>query len=608
MRYFVVGWNQDGWFANRFHFGSTDAQERNGTRVTAQSFSLLDRAWRSLSYMLMATLCGASAALGQSASPPSNWAPPTAAPPAIAPAVPAPTLPVIDPRSASIDVVGTLDQGRKFEQEQRWSEALSLYDAAARRFPDHADLLRHRTLAEIHCDLDRRLVDSSYQQVLATTNERQVMELYDELLMKIQTHYYTNPDWQKITWRGTANLDIALTSPEFRERYLPHVSEESLKSFRQILRDDVNQRQVRTEHEAHNLVAYATRLAAQNLGLPNTSCVGEYCCGAISSLDQYSTYLSGAQLDDVYGQIEGNFVGLGIELKAEGNELLIVKVIPGGPADHEGVRSGDRILAVNGQATENVSAEGAADLLKGEEGTFAEISLQGVDKQVRSLRIRRQRVEVPSVEEVSILDQQYGVAYFRLTGFQRTTSSDVDKALWQLQRQGMRILIMDLRGNPGGLLTASVEVADKFLNDGSIVSTRGRSERENFIYRAHPDGSWKVPLVVLIDRDTASASEIFAAAIKDHNRGTLIGERSYGKGSVQGIFPLSTIRSGVRLTTAKFFSPNDQAISDRGVLPHREIHSVARPNTITGLFPSQDEDPFIVAARDEARKIAVANR
>lgn len=529
----------------------------------------------------------------------------------VAPAtIPAPASvpPAIDISTLSNDLAGTLDQGRIFESEQKWSEALSLYDAAVRRFPEHSDLQRHRTLAEIHCDLDRRLVDSSYQQVLTRYPERQVLELFDELMTKIQAHYYANPDWQKITWRGTANFDIALTKSEFRKRYLPNVSDDQIKAFRQILREDVNQRQVRTEHDAHNLVSYAARLGAQHLGLSPGPCYGEYCCGAISSLDQYSTYLSGAQLDDVYGQIEGNFVGLGIELKAEGNELLVVKVIATGPAHQAGVVAGERIVAVNGQATENISAEGAADLLKGEEGTFAEIAVQSADKQIRQLRIRRQRVEVPSVEEVAMLDPNAGVGYFRLTGFQRTTSSDVDNALWQLQRQGMRILIMDLRGNPGGLLTAAVDVADKFLPEGSIVTTRGRSERENSEYRAHPAGSWKIPLVVLIDRDTASASEIFAGAIKDHNRGTIIGERSYGKGSVQGIFPLNTIRSGVRLTTAKFYSPNGQAISDRGVSPHREVQMLARPNTITGLYPSHDEDPFIIAAREEARRIAIATR
>ena len=150
----------------------------------------------------------------------------------------------------------------------------------------------------------------------------------------------------------------------------------------------------------------------------------------------------------------------------------------------------------------------------------------------------------------------------------------MDQALWSLHRQGMRPLIVDVRGNPGGLLNAAVEVADKFLPSGKIVSTRGRTHREDYDYTAHQVGTWRVPLVVLIDGDSASASEIFAGAIQDHQRGTVVGQRSYGKGSVQGIFPLSRYKSGVRLTTAQFFSPSGQAITQHGIIP---TLSVAAP-------------------------------
>ena len=138
-------------------------------------------------------------------------------------------------------------------------------------------------------------------------------------------------------------------------------------------------------------------------------------------------------------------------------------------------------------------------------------------------------------------------------------------------RQGMRSLIIDLRGNPGGLLTARVEIADKFIADGGIVSTKGRSEQENFSYRAHRPGTWRVPLVVLIDGDSASASEIFAGAIKDSGRGKIVGIRSYGKGSVQGIFPLGKTGAGARLTTAKFYSPSGRAIANVGVTPDIDV-------------------------------------
>jgi carboxyl-terminal processing protease len=248
-------------------------------------------------------------------------------------------------------------------------------------------------------------------------------------------------------------------------------------------------------------------------------------------------------------------------------------VIPRSPAEKAGIRDGDRITAVDGQPTSALSTDEAASLLTGAEGSIVRVTVATGNQPPRDIVVRRASVEVPSLEDVKILKPETGVAYVRIPAFQKTTAADLEEALWDLHRQGMRSLIIDLRGNPGGLLTASVEVADKFIADGGIVSTRGRSEQENFSYRAHRPGTWRVPLVVLIDGDSASASEIFAGAIKDSGRGKIIGARSYGKGSVQGIFPLGKSGAGARLTTAKFFSPLGHQISNVGITPDIEARS-----------------------------------
>jgi carboxyl-terminal processing protease len=180
---------------------------------------------------------------------------------------------------------------------------------------------------------------------------------------------------------------------------------------------------------------------------------------------------------------------------------------------------------------------------------------------VRKLRVQRRLVDVPSVQDSKILDTQFGVAYMKLTSFQKTTSRDVDAALWSLHRQGMRSLIIDVRGNPGGLLNASVEVADKFLTSGVIVSTRGRSTREDFDYQAHDAGTWRVPLVVLIDGDSASASEIFAGAVHDPGAG---GRHALRKGA-SGTF--HNRYSGIRHHLEVLFAQR-LPISDHGVTPH----------------------------------------
>ncbi len=507
-----------------------------------------------------------------------------------------------------------LQTGEQLERERRWGEALNHYEDAARTFPSHADLKQRMTTARFHLEVSRRYADQSFLKSLNNLSQQQALDLYSEVLLKIQSYYVTEPDWRTLVRRGIYNIEIATTEPAFVEHYPRPVSADQTSLFSQELRRVVGATQVRDRHEARQAASLAAQVSGHYLGIPPQAAILEFTCAAAASLDPYSSFLTGDQLDEVFSQIEGNFVGLGIELKPERDSLLIVNVVPGGPADYAGIRPNDRITAVDGHQTTVITTDKAADMLKGPELSYVKVMILSPDGSSRELRIQRRRVEVPSVEDAKIVDTENGVAYMRLTSFQKTTSKDVDDALWALHRQGMRSLIIDVRNNPGGLLNASVEVADKFLTGGIIVSTRGRSEREDFDYRAHNVGTWRVPLVVMINGESASASEIFAGAIFDHRRGTVVGERSYGKGSVQGIFPLSRFKSGVRLTTAKFYSPSGRAISHAGVLPHVAVqrestangqdaelaHQVARP-TVQGEIISQ-QDAALKVAVETARR------
>ena len=201
------------------------------------------------------------------------------------------------------------------------------------------------------------------------------------------------------------------------------------------------------------------------------------------------------------------------------------------------------------------------------------------------------------------MDSQGGIAYMKITCFQKTTARDLDTALWRLHREGMKSLVIDLRGNPGGLLVASVEAADRFIERGIVVSTRGRSVQEDITYSARGEGTWRVPLVVLIDQNSASAAEIFAGAIRDHHRGTIVGVRSYGKGSVQGIFPLDGYKAGVRLTTAKFYSPNGKPYSGVGVEPDVLVQRTARPIDGDASARPAEDDAMLAAALQAARNV-----
>ena len=509
----------------------------------------------------------------------------------------------------SSQVQQVLEQGMDLERERRWGEALTHYEDALRSHPDQAELEQRLSLSKIHFDLSRRYADSSYVRSVREMSEIDAIEMYAEVLLKIHTHFVTTPQWQELNRQGTDNLEVALADPIFLRVHVPNVRTNQLNAFLQELRQQMNWRQPRNRHEARDAVSAAASLAWRRLQLPPSATIMEYTCGALSSLDNYSAFLTPTQLDDVYSQIEGNFVGLGIELKAAEGSLLIVNVLSHSPAERGGIRSGDRIIEVDGKPTSGTTTEKAADMLKGREGSTVRLIVKSTDVDIpRRIELRRERVNVPSIEGARIVDRASGVGYLKLTSFQKTTSRDLDDALWKLDQNGMKSLVIDVRGNPGGLLSAAIDVTDKFVDQGRIVSTRGRDLRESFDYKAHRVGTWRVPLVVLVDQESASASEIFAAAIHDLRRGTIVGQTSYGKGSVQGIFPLSGENAGVRLTTSKFFAPNGQPISKHGVSPHVVVHVTRKPGSAQYSQLGQDtDDPFVTAAVEAARRL-VAQR
>jgi carboxyl-terminal processing protease len=480
------------------------------------------------------------------------------------------------------DVQAAVEAGLGLEQQRLWSDGLHHYEVLLRKFPDNATVQQRLLICRLHNDVQRRYQDTSFLQSIRELSTQQSLDLYAEVLANMETHYVDGVDWKRLIRLGTASLEVALTEPLFINRVLPDASPEAIERFRQTVHLQVINREVKSRYDLRAIAAYVAGMAKQELGLSGTATVMEFLCGAISSLDAYSRFLTSGQLDETFSSIEGNFVGLGVELKPAGDRLLILSVIAGGPAAEAGLLPGESIVGVEDTLTADVNPDYAADLLRGPEGSIVSLSVVNKNGVQRTLRVQRRRVDVPCVENVHIVDAQAGIGYLRLTSFQKTTTREVEKALWDLQRQGMKSLIIDVRGNPGGLLSAAVEVADRFIPSGRIVTTRGRNARENFDYSAHRTNTWNIPLAVLIDSDSASASEIFAGAIHDHGRGKLIGETSYGKGSVQGIFRMQAAKCGLCLTTARFYSPSGHVISERGVSPDISVeptYIAARPNT-----------------------------
>lgn len=479
------------------------------------------------------------------------------------------------------DEASVVRRGLELERERAWADAVRHYESQGKRFPDSKAIPQRLLISRLHHDVNRRYQDHSFLQAVRDLGTGQTLDLYAEILANLETHYVDDIDWSRVLLHGTASLEVALTEERFVNRVLADADPAAIERFRQNVHHELVGRSTATRFDLRANAAYVAGLAHTELGLRGSATVLEYISGAVSTLDSYTRLLSGNQLDEMFSNIEGNFVGLGVELKAEERALKILSVIPDGPADQAGIRAGERIVRVESSRTEAVNPDYAADLLRGPEHSFVSITVASPEGSERELSVQRRRVEVPCVENVHLLDPATGVGYLRLTNFQKTTTRDVERALWDLHRQDMRSLIIDVRGNPGGLLSAAVEVADRFIAEGRIVSTRGRNARENFDYMAHRANTWSVPLAVLIDHDSASASEIFAAAIADSGRGRLVGETSYGKGSVQGIFRMQSAKFGLCLTTARFYSPNGRAINLNGIQPHVECPSTtiaARPD------------------------------
>lgn len=492
-----------------------------------------------------------------------------------------------------------IDQGLLLEGKSEWADALSLYQKAIKVWPKNRQLLQRRSISRIHYDLHRRYSNNSFCTSLKTISPTEALNIYSEVLLKVQSYYVDQPNWSQLASFGLLSLEVAGRSPEFRQTNVPNISEQELVTAIDQIKRSLTSRTIKSRHDAFVIASSFASQLQKLVGLPEQSTIYEFTNGAIAALDPYSSFMSGSQYGEAMSQIEGNFVGLGVELRTHDDHLEIVSVIPGGPAHVGNVAPADRIIAVDGKQVESVGSERAADMLRGVDGSYVAITVERKGMKTQSVRLKRRRVEIPSVEDVRIVDRKTGVGYIRLTNFQKTTIRDFDAAMWKLHRDGMKSLIVDVRGNPGGLLSASVDVANRFVPRGVIVSTRGRNPIEDYTHRAQSANTWQIPLVVMIDENSASASEIFAAAIRDHRRGTIVGQQSFGKGSVQGIFPLNVAGGGVRLTTARFYSPRGLAISEVGVKPDVDVQYTAFAST------SANSDTNSKRAEDAALRVGI---
>lgn len=294
--------------------------------------------------------------------------------------------------------------------------------------------------------------------------------------------------------------------------------------------------------------------------------------GMLEELDPYSNYISPDDLSRFTVQVEQEFGGIGIQVTVDDQtrRLQVTSPLPGTPAYKAGVRAGDIIMEVEGQTTEGMSIDQAVKLLKGKPGEAVKLGIlhQGSPK-VEELTITRAIIHVSTVLGDTykaddswnfMYDAEKKIGYIRLTAFSRDTTRELKAALSELKEQGMKALVLDLRFNPGGLLTAATEISDLFLEEGKIVSTKGRNTPEKTWTAKRPDTFSGFPMAILVNRYSASASEIVSAALQDHKRAVIVGERTWGKGSVQNVIELENGKSALKLTTASYHRPSGKNI------------------------------------------------
>jgi len=294
--------------------------------------------------------------------------------------------------------------------------------------------------------------------------------------------------------------------------------------------------------------------------------------GMLASLDPHSSFMSPEIYKEMKVDTRGEFGGLGIEISVRDNILTIISPIEDTPASRAGLQAGDQILKIEDQYTKDMEIMEAVQLMRGAPGTKISITIMrsGFEKP-QVFTLEREVIKVQSVKSKTL---EKGFGYVRLAQFQERSAEDLAKALEKLREENggtLQGLVLDLRNNPGGLLDQAIDIADQFLSEGLIVYTKGREADVQMEFSAKRSGTEPdYPMVVLINGGSASASEIVAGALQDHDRAVIMGVQSFGKGSVQTIIPLSD-DSGLRLTTAKYYTPNGTSIQARGIIPDIEV-------------------------------------
>ncbi len=502
-------------------------------------------------------------------------------------------------------------QAEAYERQHDWDRACETYETLLRldrTLPGVRD--RYRNALRRYYQVKRHR-DDTYQKYVLTLKYPQALRLYEFVLVNLLEGALDKQRLEpgRLLRKGVEELSNALSDPTFCQAHLRGLRPQDTEAFRDYLRRYwVLPGAVLTRAQVLEQVREVAMRALTALDLNPTTAVMEFTCGACYAIDDYTVYLTPGQFRELAELLKGEYVGVGMRLAAVDGKLVIDDIIAGSPAATEvdgagvpKVQVGQQVLSIDKKLAANLSPEGAMRLLEGEAGTDVELLVLLADGMTANkVTLRRRPFVIPSVSSQM---QSGAVGYLRIACFQETTLADLDGALADLTKQGMKALILDLRGNSGGLFEVAVETVRRFLTRGLIVTTRHQDPRvKPGVYRANNPAALTLPMVVLVDGETASAAEIVAGALKENKRARVVGQTTFGKGCSQGLLRLPTQNllklpptpggnptGGIRLTVERFFSPAGYAYSGRGVVPH--------------VLLGPDSEQQLVRAVDEAQRL-----
>jgi carboxyl-terminal processing protease len=454
-------------------------------------------------------------------------------------------------------------EAREFERLGQWERASEAYLrllAEDRNQPETRQRLAHCLR---HVQQIRRHNDPSYRNYVAALPLSQALALYSETVSTIQRHYVSpsRASTEKLYRHGLDELRHALADAVFCREHLAGVEPAVIAAFLNHI-DRIWATKTADELREFRLVVRDLAWDAQKVtGLNPSIVVLEMTCGACHALDEYSRFVAPGRLAlDAVG-MNSDLAAFGLSVVSSENGLVIERVAPGSWAHGMGLTAGNRIVHVGKARWNRLSLDAMLEVIRGERLGIAELTVENAaGSESRTITLPD---SLPSVHDVGM--ERNGIGTIRIGHFQRTTPQEFDSALLRLRSEGLRLLVLDLRGNPGGSFPAAVQIAERFLDNGVIVSTEGQLLGLTKTFTAQNSPLFDGPVVALIDADTASAAEVLAGALRTHSRAILVGQATFGKDSIQRLLHLSD-GAAIRLTLARFLLPNGKAFV--GVEPH----------------------------------------